>query len=86
MKPTRSLYQLTPDERAAWERLPPLENRAWDFWRSVAQARGLDYRTIVCANNHGYEFTALPLGHGKPWCWPAPIKCSLAAPVFTVAA
>lgn len=77
----RKVYHLTTEEASRWERLPPVDGRAWDFWRSVAADRGLNYRTILGVNDRFYEFTALPVGHRKPWCYPMPVKCK-AAPVY----
>ena len=71
----RQTFTLDRHEIDAFNRLPLRDGDAFTFWRSVAVARNLDYKTIL----NGlipYEFSALPLGHGKPWCWPMPLKMS----------
>lgn len=51
----------------------PFPNVAWGFWRRVASVRGLDPATLI---SNGSTFTALPLNHGKAWCFPIPLKCT----------
>lgn len=70
----RNAYSLEPDEQLRFDRLKwtKREGAAVAFWKSVAERRGLDPKTIIT-----YEpgtFTALPLGHGKHWCWPSPLR------------
>ena len=68
----RKQYQLTPFEFKVFQRLAPFPGVAFSFWKRVADARGLDYKTII---SNGQSFTALPVGHAKPWCWPIALKC-----------
>lgn len=52
--------------------------RVWDFWKDVAANRDLDYKSLN-------GMTALPLDHGKHWCWPSPLKL-VNRPQFSVEA
>jgi hypothetical protein len=72
----RKSYRLTDKEQSQFNKLPKLQGAAIEFWGDVAYARGLDYTTIMTAGGDPYEFTALPLGHGKWWCHPMKLKCS----------
>lgn len=72
-------YHLTPTEMRDFDRLPPFEGFAWKFWQRVAYVRDLDYTTIIARAPH---FTALPLGHGKHWCFPSPLKCKKPPPIL----
>jgi hypothetical protein len=78
--PMRKKYQLTPEEFAEWQALPQESSEqdramgAWMFWNRVARARGVDSASLL-ATHVPNTFTALPLGHGKAWCWPQAIKC-----------
>ena len=78
----RNSYYLDKFEIDKFNRLLPKDGEAYAFWRSVAHDRGLDYRTIISMPNRWDEFTALPLGHGKEWCWPMPAKCRNPPPKF----
>jgi hypothetical protein len=79
----RKTHRLIPEEATAFNRLPPVDGAAWRFWKAIAEARGLDYRTILGNVSDRESFTALPLGHGKKeWCWPASIKCLKPPPNF----
>lgn len=80
----RQRYTLTDEEREAFAALSRRRIHAdaapvWRFWQAVAAARGLDHKTII--NKPDGSFTALPLGHGKHWCWPSPLNLS-PPPVF----
>lgn len=81
---SRPAYELTPEE---WQRFKAERNSRWprpdfafDFWKEVARARGLDYRTIIGNPDAPRTFTGLPRGHGKPWCWPMPLRCEKPPP------
>jgi len=87
MTPSRKTYRLTADEAAAF----PVPNALWPdaglafrFWATVAAARGLDYRSIIGNPLDRESFTALPLGHGKHWCWPASLRCHKPPPEFVI--
>lgn len=75
----RQSFTLTEAEQMAFARLCARSRfhdaaDVWRFWRSVAQARGLDPASIIGNSvDPDGSFTALPLGHGKHWCWPAPL-------------
>lgn len=78
----RRTYSLTPEECDAFRALPIngiSGNRAFAFWSTAARARGLDPATVIATPD---SFTALPVGHGKHWCWPTPLKCKKAPPEF----
>lgn len=68
----RQEIKLTELEKARFWRLPPRPGAALRFWKEVALARGLDPDTVL---GYGSKATALPLGHGKHWCYPALLKC-----------
>ncbi len=70
--PIRTEFQLTSQELAAFAKIRPIPGEAWDFWEKVALGRGMDFRTILYTDGH---YSALPLGHRKPWCDPLPLKC-----------
>ncbi len=63
---------LTEDAWHKFGRLAPFVGAAFDFWREVAEKRGLDSGSII---SDGKMFTGLPSGHGKHWCFPIPLKC-----------
>jgi hypothetical protein len=78
----RETYRLTPAERLAFARI----GTGWmdglsprRFWAQVAKARGLDAATIIGVPFQPDAFTALPLDHGKHWCWPKPLNCKKSA-------
>ncbi len=68
----RVTFTLTPRERDEFEALRPIQGEAWKLWQKVATKRGQDYRSIMVDNG---KITALPAGHGLPWCYPMPVKC-----------
>lgn len=70
----RRTYTLTQAELSARRALRPHYGEAWPFWRAVCAARGLDLATVLSTPAID-KFTALPLGHGKVWCHPMPLKC-----------
>lgn len=73
----RKIYSLDDTEFFALQYRNLLDYRA--FWQLVAEKRGLDPESILhllVNDSLSRHFTALPLGHGKPWCWPIyPLKC-----------
>ena len=73
----REKHHLAAEEIDAFERLPPVPERVRDFWRDAAMTRGLDPKSVLAADiwHDRYSFTALPLGHGKHWCWPMALGC-----------
>lgn len=71
----RRVFKLTDEEILRFERLPPIQGAAFDFWDKVAETRGLDPKTFIYHGVTRYEFSGLPLGHGKYWCWPMPLAC-----------
>lgn len=78
----RQTHTLMDQEQLVFGRLRAIYHGAgaadiWRFWRSVASARGLDPETIIGNLGHPEIFSALPLGHGKHWCWPMPLKCGV---------
>lgn len=86
----RRTYRLTPHEAAELAVLSPKRghwpaaNGVFQFWRSVAAARGLDPATMIGCPNDRQAFTALPLGHGVHWCWPMPLKCETRPDAYEV--
>lgn len=62
---------LTKLEKERLYRLRPSPGEAFDFWKDVADVRGLDYSTIYVL---GSSCTALPIGHKKHWCFPLSLK------------
>lgn len=63
---------LTAEEKKEFRRLKTLQGEAFNFWFKVAVARDLDFATII---DDGTSVHALPLNHGKHWCWPISLKC-----------
>jgi len=63
----RVTIALDPQERAEFAQLRGVPGAAYSFWKRVCGCRGLDYATLIM-------FTALPLGHGRQWCWPMPLQ------------
>ena len=73
----RRAYDLTDGEVEEFRKLPSWEPRAgYLFWMRAAERRGLDYASIIGNPNRHGEFTGLPMGHGLPWCHPAPLQCA----------
>lgn len=68
----RKEYILTTVELIQFKWLRPFPGEALAFWEKVATARQLDCKTVI---SNGEKFTALPLNHGKHWCFPIAIKC-----------
>lgn len=68
----RTKHQLTPVELGKFNWLRPIQGEALAFWEQVAKVRNLDPKSIV---SNGQNFTALPVGHGKQFCFPVPLKC-----------
>ncbi len=76
----RERHALTAPELAELEHVSrlavderPAAARA--LWHAAATLRGLDPASVI---GEGGIFTALPLGHGRHWCWPASLKCAKA--------
>jgi hypothetical protein len=83
----RETYRLTAEELLAFRCLgswPP--DGAFKFWKRVAVARALDYRTILCKPDKPGTFSALPIGHRKHWCWPMELTCAPPPKHFAYAA
>ena len=68
----RKQFELDRFERNRFQSLNPFQDEAFMFWRRVAQVRNLDPESVI---SNGNTFTALPIGHGKWWCFPMPLKC-----------
>lgn len=70
----RNRFNLTAQEISEFSALRPEPARIWAFWHNAAEGRGLDPATILCDENFPHTFTALPINHDKPWCWPWTLK------------
>lgn len=68
----RQTFKLSDIEQRQFRRLRPFQNEAVSFWKKVADMRGVDAASII---SQAPIFTALPLGHGKHWCFPHALKC-----------
>jgi len=68
----RQQHQLTQEEIKEFKQLHP-NSDVWRFWSRVAMARGLDYKTLLSIP-YTHNFTGLPIGHEKHWCWPSPLN------------
>lgn len=70
----RQLIKLDPKE---WSDFHDIRNeaQAWRFWQAVANERGLDPHSLYSSDGTVQKVSGLPLGHGKHWCWPVPLKC-----------
>ena len=83
----RNKYELTDEELAELKALRDDytdEERgldAWGFWFKVCKTRGLDSATAIAGHVRG-QFSALPLGHNRHWCYPSPLKCAKAPELF----
>lgn len=72
----RQKHILTKEEYTKLKKLPYGEpDHGHDFWATVALSRGLDPETVIGDFEEIEYFTALPLGHGKHWCYPYSLKC-----------
>jgi hypothetical protein len=81
----RITYYLTAREEREFWKLPTTltaDGKAFDFWGNVADARGLDLKSIIGVEGKPTEFTALPAGHNQPWCWPMKLKCANEPPPY----
>jgi hypothetical protein len=72
----RKSYNLDKQEIDRFHRMRGFECEASRFWMAVAAERKLDPATIIGDLYRPYVFTALPIGHGKHWCWPAALHCT----------
>ncbi len=72
----RKTYYLNSSEINRFYRLRPVQGEAWDFWKTVALVRGLDYKSIIGDTENKHKFTALAMNHKKQWCYPWALKCS----------
>lgn len=68
----RKTSSLTPAEIGQFNWLKPIPGDALAFWAKVAQVRNLDPKSML---TNGKTFTALPVGHGKHFCWPLSLQC-----------
>jgi hypothetical protein len=78
----RQKFELTKEEKDFLDYLNqtaylwPTGTRVWKFWGEVAQARGLDVKTIICTPWVGFgTFTGLEIDYNGVWCYPFRIKC-----------
>lgn len=82
----RKFYELTAEELAEFPACRRALNgmigyglltgeHVWTFWKRIARVRGLDYRSIIGVPDSPQRFSALPLDHGKHWCWPMTLQC-----------
>jgi hypothetical protein len=73
---TRQKHALNAREAQEFKELCALRDIDPDdvqyFWWRAALARGLDPGSII---SDAPSFTGLPTGHGRHWCWPAPLAC-----------
>ena len=69
---TRRKHVLSAEEQREFAALRADPADAWHFWWRAALARGLDPGSLVTA---APDFTGLPAGHGRHWCWPSPLQC-----------
>lgn len=76
----REMIDLTPREDDAFNRLRPVPGDAFDFWRKVTADRGLDPVTVTSFSGSEKDVSALPLGHGKHWCWPSALHMKRKVP------
>ena len=79
----RRAYDLTSHEVEEFHGLRSwVPHAGYLFWMRAAERRGLDYASIIGNPDRPGEFTGLPLGHGLPWCHPAPLQCAKPARMF----
>jgi hypothetical protein len=49
---------------------------AFTFWKKMGDQLGFDYKSVLPhPDKSNWFFTALPLDHGKHWCYPVSLKC-----------
>ena len=73
---TRAVYKLDREEIDRFNRLQPVPEAAFKFWKNVAESRGLNYKTII-SEPQPYTFSAMEkITPRRPWCHPIPLKCS----------
>lgn len=70
----RNTYTMTEIEVTKFNRLRPFPGEAFTFWKRVAVDRGVDPGSMI-TEGHKAKFSALPLNHGKQWCFPFALKC-----------
>ena len=70
----RIVFKLSSEERYRFRRLKSAVGQAFKFWDDVAKARKLDPKTIFYVDG---EYSGLPIGHKKWWCYPIPLKCTV---------
>ena len=70
----RNTFTMTGIETAQFNRLRPNQGEAIAFWNRVAHRRELDPKSMITEGHLG-KFSALPLNHGKHWCFPHALKC-----------
>lgn len=68
----RTKHQLSDIEFNKFRRLQPYQGEAVSFWKWIAKTRNLDPNSLI---TNGRDFTGLPVGHGKQWCFPIVLKC-----------
>jgi hypothetical protein len=71
----RESFKLTSPERDRFNDLRSDQGEAFKFWKAIAAAHNLDYKSIISDERGSFTFTALPLDHDKHWCWPMELKC-----------
>ena len=64
----RVFFTLDDAEREDFCRVGSRLGDAYLFWRGVAKAKGLDYRSLLC--HKGGRHSGLPIGHSHYWCYP----------------
>lgn len=65
----------------------PNGKETWEFWQDLGSELGFDHKTVMVTvpsfrSGDIYDFdkrktffTALPLGHGRHWCFPQKLTC-----------
>ena len=74
----RRAFVLTAHEQDQLNRLRSAPGEAFEFWKAIAAKLGVDYRTVIGTDEQ--NFSALPVGHGKHWCFPYSLACKSRRP------
>lgn len=71
----RVKVELNRQEWSDYCGIRPIPGEAFLFWKSVADDRGLDPRSLFSADGTARAVSGLTNGHDKHWCWPSPLEC-----------
>jgi hypothetical protein len=56
-----------------WRAMSSPVSNPFAILAEICKPLRLDPKSVIHVS--GMVFSALPVGHGKAWCWPLPLKC-----------